>query len=270
MYQFFYLPYPIEFREGSSPDELFPYLVDSKGQLVRLLTVGEVEQLNQEWNATKVSWKSRSLLLNTAVSVNKSVRISPHLISHVISPLRSPFDGIALTDRIRLANALKTRAQDVQTAFKQLRFLRSFLSQGDEERFNFFIISASWCDSCREYRTLFESYVKMFRRDTLNLHSVVIEDPKEEIFKSEVLRILFPNPAKISHSSIIPRFIALEFVDGHPVVLEEGDALKALYERYFRQHRGFIASHSKWIGRMLGIPPVSPASPRLFKAATGY
>ena len=104
-------------------------------------------------------------------------------------------------------------------------------------------MSASWCESCREYRILLESYLKEFPQSNVTLHSVVIEDEKENIFDSLLLKELFPHPKKYSHDSI-PRFLALEFVNGEPRLLEEGDALQAFYERFFKSHQGFLDSQT--------------------------
>jgi hypothetical protein len=195
--------------------------------------------LDLEWNKIKEAWKKKSLLLLTPVATGESVRISQRLISHHIPLTRTAFDTLSINDRIQLGQALQTKAPEVQAAFKQLRFLKSFLRPGDEEKFNFFIISASWCDSCREYRNLFESYFKAFPAPLVNLHSVVIEDPKEEIFDARILKELFPNPKKYSHNSI-PRFLALESVRGKTTIWEEGEALQELYERFYKLHHGFL------------------------------
>jgi hypothetical protein len=121
--------------------------------------------------------------------------------------------------------------------------LKSFLQPLEEEKFNLFIVSASWCESCREYRVLLESYLKAFPHPDLNLHSLVIDDPKEEIFDSRLLKELFPNPAKYSHDSI-PRFLSIETVAGKTTVLEEGEALAEFYARYLKPHRGYLDGQS--------------------------
>jgi hypothetical protein len=113
----------------------------------------------------------------------------------------------------------------------------------EEERFNFFIISASWCDSCRQYRVLLETYAKTFPDMGLNLHSVVVEDPKEEIFESTLLKQLFPNAKKYSHNSI-PRFLALQTSHGKTQIWEEGEALQELYRRFYKDQRGYLDSRS--------------------------
>ena len=101
------------------------------------------------------------------------------------------------------------------------------------------MVSPSWCDSSREYRVLLETYTKKFSNPKLNFHSIVVEDPKEKIFDSRLLQELFPNKKKYSHSSV-PRFLAIETVQGKTRVYEEGEALQALYKRFFRKHRGFL------------------------------
>lgn len=173
--------------------------------------------------------------------MGQTVRISQRLISHHVPMSRGPFDTISISDRIQLNDALKSKPPEVQAAFKQLRFLKSFLAPLDEERFNFFIFSPSWCESSREYRVLFETYLKTFPQAGLNLHSVLIEDPKEEIFDSRIIRELFPHQKKYTQDST-PRFLAIETVQGNTVIWEEGEALKELYERFFKQYRGYLNS----------------------------
>lgn len=243
MYNFYYLPFSVEFREGRTINDILPFFPGKFAEAGRLLTADELQQLDKEWNLIKDPWKKKSLLLSTQVPVNQSVRISQHMASHRVALSRTAFDTLSITDRIQLADVLKSKSPEVQAAFKQLRFLKSFLSPLEEEKFNFFMVSASWCESCREYRVLLESYFKAFPNPELNLHSLVIDDPREEIFESRILKELFPNPAKYSHDSI-PRFLAIESLGGKTVVYEEGEALLELYERYFKQHRGYMDSKS--------------------------
>ena len=106
-----------------------------------------------------------------------------------------------------------------------------------------FIFSASWCSSSREYRALLESYLKSAPQNDVVLHSVVIEDPDQKIFDAKVLKELFPHQDRYTHESI-PKFIALENIQGKSVVYEEGDALFALYERYLKPMRGFLNKQS--------------------------
>lgn len=240
MYQFYYLPYNLEFRAGKDTDEFYSYWVNSQGALERMLTPDELKEIDKEWTSKKEAWKKRSLLLTTPVSTNQSVRISQHLVSHSISLSRSPFEDLPIADRIKIAHVLESRPPQIQAVFKQMRFLKSLLRPEDEFKFNFFLVSASWCDSCKEYRALLETYAKMFPHLTLAIHSVVIDDPKEEVFKSALLKMLFPNPKQYAHHESIPRFLALEWVHGQSKVYEEGDALKVLYERFFKEHRGFM------------------------------
>ncbi|MEZ4752137.1 MAG: hypothetical protein R3B54_16335 [Bdellovibrionota bacterium] len=240
MYRLYYLPFNVFFREGNSSNEIVPFVdADPNGLTKRMVKAQELQVLNTEWDEMRKDWKKRSLFLTTQVPVNKSVRITRGLMSHKISLTRTAFDGIDLNDRIKLNNALKSKTPQLQKAFKQLRFLKSFITEDNEDKFNFFVVSASWCQSCLEYRVLLESYVKRFADPKLVLHSLVLEDPKEEVFDAKVMEELFPNPKKYSHESI-PRFLAYENVKGKPTVYEEGDALKALYDRFFIKHRGYL------------------------------
>jgi thiol-disulfide isomerase/thioredoxin len=241
MYDLYYLPFSLFFREGKTINDIIPYI--KSGDDLRVVKAAELQSLDSEWNTLRISMKNKSLLQNTPVPVNQSVWLTPHLASHHISFDRTAFDSLPLPERIRLAATLKNKSPEVQASYRQLRFLRSFLGANGESQFNFFIISASWCESCREYRILLESYLKEFPKSGTTLHSVVIEDEKENIFDSLILKELFPHPKKYSHDSI-PRFLALEFVAGQPKLLEEGEALKALYERVLREHQGYYDSQT--------------------------
>jgi thiol-disulfide isomerase/thioredoxin len=138
-----------------------------------------------------------------------------------------------------LKEELSNKSPEVEANTKQIVFLKSLLNKEDESKFNFFLVSASWCESCKEYRVLFETYAKTFPHPDLTLHSLYIDDPKEQIFEKPLLKSLFPNPKRYSHETI-PRFIAMEIKDGKYSVWEEGEALKEVYERYFKEHRGFL------------------------------
>ena len=243
MYRLYYLPFSVEFRQGKTKDDILPFIQEKNAEGLRLLRAEELQNLDSEWNAIKDPWKQKSLLQGTNVPLNQTVALSSHLYSHHVGISRNAFDSVSLNDRIVLTEKLKGKPPEVQASFKQLTFVKSFLSAFDQERFNFFIFSASWCDSCKEYRVLLESLVKNFPEQNLNLHSVMIEDTKEEIFEKPILKELFPNPKKYSHESI-PRFLSFEVVNGVPTVLEEGEALKALYERFLKVHRGYLDSKS--------------------------
>jgi len=242
MYDLYYLPFSVEFREGRTVNDILPYIKDGNGDM-RLIKADELQKLDGDWNALKDPWKGKSLLITTPVAMNQTIRISSHLVSHHIGMTRSAFDNLSISERIQLAELLKDKPPEVQSAFKQLTFLKSLLGPSDNGRFNVFIFSASWCDSCKEYRVLLESYLKNYPQSDVVLHSVLIEDPKEEIFEKPLLKELFPNPKKYSHESI-PRFAVLEFVQGKPHVLEDGEAIQALYERYLKPHRGYLDSKS--------------------------
>lgn len=240
MYRFYYLPFSIEFKEGKTNNDILPYVRDANSGALRLIKADELQAVDTEWGNIREPWRSKSLLLTTPVPIGENVRITTRLSSHRIPLNRTALDGFSLNDRIQVGEGLKGKSREEQVELRQYLFLRSFLNKMDDGRFNFFMVSASWCESCREYRLLLEAYFKNFPKEQgLNFHSVVIEDPREEIFEKPILKELFPNPKKYSHESI-PRFLALEVVDGKSIVLEEGDALKALYERYFEKHRGYL------------------------------
>ena len=243
MYQFFYLPFSVDFREGRTSNDILPYIKVSESEPPRLLKPQELQTLDKEWAILREPWKKKSLLLSTQVPPGTSNTITQKLVSHHITLSRGAFDTLSSPERIQLAEMIKRKPPEVQAAFKQLRFLKSFLTPVQEERFNFFIFSPSWCESSREYRVLFEAYIKNFPNLGFNLHSVVIEDPKEEIFDSKLIKELFPNTKKYSHDSV-PRFLAIENVQGNTLIWEEGEALKELYERYFIPLRGFMNNRS--------------------------
>lgn len=230
MLKFYYLPFSVDFKEGTQPNEIIPVKPDTSGVFNRLINVEDMQGLDKEWNSLKENWRRRSLLATTDVPMNQSVRITSHLISHHVPATRSAFDVMTMAERLKVQDILKDKPKEVQKAVLQLQFLKSFISPMELERFNFFIVSPHWCDSSREYRTLLEAYLKEYPDSELYLHSIVVEDPKEEIFDSNVFRDLFPFPGKYSHESV-PRFIAMEVVESGAKIYEEGEALEILYER---------------------------------------
>lgn len=215
MYKMFYLPFPLEFLPGRDADTILPYRLDAKGKTTKMLDAQELVSLDEKWSKTRNEWKAKSLLEFTKVPEGQSNRITQRLASHHI-PL-------------------------TKTVIEPMRFLQSFLTPADANRFNFFLISASWCESSREYRNLLEAYFKRFPDPELTLHSIVVEDPKNAIFDSRFMKELFPNPKRYTHDTV-PRFLAYAVVNGKPKVWEEGEALKELYERFYFKHRGFLGS----------------------------
>jgi len=251
MYRFYYLPFSVDFQKGSNKDEVLPFILDNNKQ-ERLIKAEELQVLDREWEAVREPWKKKSLFLNTPVAMNKSARISQHIASHQIGLNRTAFDGLSINDQIKLKNALGSKPVEVQKTFRQLRFLKSFLSNVDQGRFNFFIISPHWCESSKNYRVLFEAYLKAFPQKEVNLHSVVILDPNEQIFDSPAIRDMFPNPKKYTHESV-PRFLALDLTNGKTAIYEEGDAIKELYNRYFKSKRGYLDSKTTLFNKLRKI-----------------
>lgn len=239
MYQFFYLPFAIDFQVGRSVDTILPYRLDAKGEPSRLMEAHELVNLDAQWTKTRAEWRTKSLLEFNKVAPGKSLRISQRLVSHHIPVTRGATDTFSASDKASIGEALKGKTPEVVGSFYQLRFLKSFMEPSDEGKFNFFVVSPSWCESSREYRTLFEAYFKKFPNPELSLHSLVIEDPKQKIFDSRVMKELFPHPKRYTHETT-PRFLAVQTVNGQTQVWEEGEALKQLYDRYYSQHRGFL------------------------------
>ncbi len=258
LYRFFYLPFSVDFREGKTQDDVIPFVSIDQSEGPRVMTAEELKRLDAEWKALRQPWAKKSLLATTNVPLNDSVKISNHLMSHRITLSRGAFDASSLNDRMRMQSALDGKSEAVQADFRQMRYLKSFVKPVEEDRLNFFIVSASWCESCREYRILFESYMKEFPNAKVNLHSVVIDDPKEQVFESRLLKDLFPHPAKYSHDSI-PRFLTLQTLNGKTEIKEEGDALQTLYG-ILKEHQGYMDHDTTLFGNPGATPSRYPAS----------
>ncbi len=242
MYRLYYLPFSIDFREGRTQNDILPFrgLTNEASQL---LSADDLSAIDRQWDGIRDSWRKRSLLLSTVVATGERVRVAPRIVSHKISLTRSALDTLSIPDRIQINDLLRGKNPDVLADFKQLRFIKSFMEEQDEEKFNLFLFSASWCSSCREYRTLIESYLKANPQTDVVFHSVVIDDPAQKIFQGKILSELFPHPERNSHDSI-PKFIAFEKIKGKNLIHEEGDALFSFFERYLKPLRGFLDGKS--------------------------
>ncbi len=239
MYSFYYLPFNIHFKIGAQVDDVFPVVSDNLGALSKVVNPEDIKKIEKEWQAVRETWKKKSLFLSTPVETGKKVKISQHLISHKIGINRSAIDNLSFANKLILQQSLQEKSPEVQANVTQLFFLKSFMEESDKKNFNFFIFSPSWCASSQEYRAIFETYFKKFSNPNLTLHSVVIEDPQENIFDSKVFKELFPHTKAYSHE-IVPRFLAFEHKDGKAILYEEGEALAVLYENYFKKHQGFL------------------------------
>ncbi len=236
MHRLYYLPFSMGFQQGGNLNEIIP-IISKTGTVP---TADEFGRLNRVWGEAREEWAKSSLLLNTPIDINGSSRISGHLASHLIALGRGPFERLSVTERIQIKNLLKGKPEMVQKTFTQIRFLKSFLTESDADRTVLFIVGASWCQSSRTYRALLESYLKRFPVSDLTLHSIVVDDPKNQIFDSAILGQFFPSSASYSHNTI-PRFLLLENT-AEPVLYEEGDALSVVLDRYFSSQRGFLDS----------------------------
>lgn len=241
MYELFYLPFTIEFKQGKTFNDIFPLVVDAKGEFTQLLKPEQLKLLDQEYSSERSSWAKNSLFLNTNLEMNESQRITQRLISHRIPLKKTAWDKVSVSDQIKVKSLLEGKPDLIKKAVTQVQFLRSFLQGYEEEKFNFFIIGPQWCESSREYRYLLEHLTKNFPHPQLLLHSVVVEDPQEQIFDSQLMKDLFPFPENYSHDSV-PRFLAIQKERGQLKVWEEGDALVELKNRFLGQHRGFLDS----------------------------
>lgn len=252
MYRLYYLPFAIDFREGRTQNDVLPFRL-SGNTVGELISGDELSRIDRQWEGIRESWRKRSLLLNTPVKVGEKARVTNRVVSHKISLTRGALDTLTIPDRIQINDLMKSKSPDVQADFKQLRFLKSFMEYRDENKFNLFLFSASWCSSCREYRSLLESYLKSNPQENVVFHSVVIDDPQQQIFKAKILGELFPHPERYSHDSI-PKFLAVEKENGKAIVYEEGEALSVFYERYLKSMRGFMKNRPLASERELASP----------------
>ena len=239
MYELFYLPFNIEFKQGKTYNDIFPLIADKKGEFTQLLSPDQLKLLDQEYSSERKTWAKSSLFLNTALAPNESQRITQRLVTHRISLKRTAWDAVSVSDQIKVKALLDGKPDLVKKAVTQYQFLRSFLKEPEEEKFNFFVIGPSWCESSKEYRYILEYLSKKFPNNQLVIHSVVIDDPEEQIFDAQILKDLFPFPENYSHDSV-PRFLALQKDKDKLKVWEEGEALVELKSRFFAQHQGFL------------------------------
>lgn len=242
MYNFYYLPFNLQFKVGEQTDDVFPVVDVANGELGKLsktIAPDDMTKIETSWKQVRNDWKKKSLFLNTNLEVGKKTRISPHLVSHKIAVTTTALDNLNFSTKLVFQKSLQNQSPEIQTNVTQLFFLKSFLDERDQKNFNFFIFSPSWCASSQEYRAIFEAYYKTFSPEKLTIHSVVIEDPKEAIFDSKIFKELFPHANNYSHE-IVPRFLAVEEKEGKSIVYEEGEALAILYERFFKEHQGFL------------------------------
>jgi len=239
MYRLFYIPFLIEFKQGKEMNDIFPLVEGENGKFSQLLKPEQLRLLEEEFSEARKPWENNSLFLNTNVEINQTQKITQRLISHRLGLKSTAWDKVSVSDQIKVKALLKDKPPLVKKAVTQYQFLRSFLFGLDEEKFHFFVVGPSWCESTKEYRYVLEYYAKTFPDSHWNLHSVLIEDSNQKIFESPILEDLFPFPENYSHDSV-PRFIALQKENGQLKVWEEGDALLELQNRFLDKHRGFL------------------------------
>ncbi|MBI1862345.1 MAG: hypothetical protein HYR96_15640 [Deltaproteobacteria bacterium] len=249
MHRLYYLPFTLNFTQGSNTNEIIPTIALTG----KVPTNEEFTSLNKTWEGIREEWAKNSLVLNTNVGINQSSRISGHLASHHIALDRGPFDSLSVGEQIQIKNLLQGTPEIVTKTFTQVRFLKSFLNDFDSNRNVLFVVGPSWCQSSRTYRMLVESYLKKLPLTDLTVHSIVIEDPKNQVFESPLMSTLFPNSGNYSHNTV-PRFLFLENNPEKPVLFEEGEALSQLLDRYFGRYRGFFDSQVAFLSpRMRGL-----------------
>lgn len=259
MYELFYLPFTIEFKQGKTYNDIFPIVAGKNGEFNQILKPEQLKLLDEDFSVERKTWAKSSLFLNTPLELGESQRITQRLVAHRIPLKKTAWDKVSVADQIQVKALLEGKPEMVRKAVTQYQFLRSFLTGLEDEKFNFFIIGPSWCESSKEYRYILEYYAKKFAHNQLILHSVTVEDPQEQIFDSQLLKDLFPFPENYSHESV-PRFLAIQKVRGQLKVWEEGDALVELKDRFLGQYRGFL-DNSIPIMRKISIPNRFLASP---------
>jgi hypothetical protein len=249
MYELFYLPFSIEFKQGKTYNDIFPLVADKTGKFNQILKPEELSRLDNEYLSIRADWTKNSLFLNTPLEIGESQKITQRLVSHRVPLKRAAWDKVSVSEQIKVNALLEGKPEPIRKAVTQIQFLRGFLKAGDEEKFNFFMIGPQWCESSKEYRYILEYYSKKFPSPELVLHSVVIEDPQQQIFDSQIMKDLFPFPENYTHDSV-PRFLAIQMVKGQLKVWEEGEALRELKDRFFAQYRGFLNSKFTLMGKM--------------------
>lgn len=240
MFELFYLPLQLSFREGHTASEVLPYINDSKTNTARIVTAEEFETIEKAWKKERENLKKKSLLLTTEVPLNKSVKISNHITSYHFPVKRTALEGLNIAEQIKEKNRILRLPANEQVLSKRELFLTSFLKPLELERFNIFIFSASWCESCLEYRALLESYLKSLSNPNINLHSVVLEDSQPpKIFESQLFKEIFTNN---KGTESIPRFLAIEKKDDKIIIYEEAEALDQLMNRFLSSKKGYLNS----------------------------
>jgi thiol-disulfide isomerase/thioredoxin len=240
MFELFYLPLQMSFREGHTASEVLPYVNDAKTNTTRIVTAEEFEKIEKAWKKERDALKKKSLLLTTEVPLNKSVKISNHITSYHYPVKRTALEGLNIAEQIKEKNRILRLPANEQVISKRELFLTSFLKPLDLERFNIFVFSASWCESCLEYRSLLESYLKSLSNPNINLHSIVLEDSQPpKIFECQLFKEIFTSN---KNTESIPRFLAIEKKDDKVVIYEETEALEQLLNRFLMSKKGYLNS----------------------------
>ncbi len=238
MYQVFYLPFFFEFKEVGK--EVEPYQIGDRGE-PRTINSVDLEKKIKQWDEVRKGWKRRSLILTAQPEVNTSQKLTQKIFLHRIALSKGPFDGLPLIERTRADEVLKKLSPEQQAVFNQTLFLKNFLTGGQVSKFNLFVFAPQWCASSKEYILLLEEYSKRLSGMDWLLHVVFIEDPNRQFFGSKLKKLLLPHPEKYSHETT-PVFLALQDQADKATIWEEGEAVKELYDRYLKPHKGFLSS----------------------------
>ena len=239
LYSLYYLPFSASFSEGRGLSEVVGTLLNKAGKPVRYLHPADMEKYDKRLEQVISQWQKESLLLKTKVTENKPAAISAHLVSHLIKYDDSAFRLLPLGQRLDAEVPLAGESQSNYEKRRQQVFLETFLRESDKKLVNVFVVSASWCASCYQYRILLEKYAKWFFPPDAVLHSVTVEDPQEKMAKGRAYQELFRERSSRENASV-PAFIWYDGRKNPPEISEEGAALQKLYESYLESHRGFL------------------------------
>ena len=132
MYSFYYLPFNLQFKVGTQPDDIFPVTYDEMGLPTKIVSPDDMKKIENAWKQVREEWKKKSLFLKTSVEIGKKVRISPHLVSHKIPSTNSAVDTLDFSTRLIFQKSLQNQSPEIQSNVTQLFFLKSFLEERDK------------------------------------------------------------------------------------------------------------------------------------------
>ena len=122
MYELFYLPFTIEFKQGRTYNDIFPLVADKKGAFTQLITPEQLKALDQEFSSERKTWQKSSLFLNTPLELNESQQITQRLFSHRISLKRTAWDQVSVADQIKVKALLEDKPDMVRKQLPNTSF----------------------------------------------------------------------------------------------------------------------------------------------------